>query len=327
MLAFDAEYTSLLYEYLEAQGLSAESILGESWTPATRISATRWQEMLLCAAHASGQPAFGIHIANSVKLRHLGVIGYLLMSCANPLEALQRTQRFNVLISGVNPMQVAIEADQLVVSWPLLHGWCGQLQDEMGLATAVQLCRILSGVHQLVTRVDFVAPYPDSIEPYESFFGCEVRFGQDMPRLVTSIDNLSLPILGADTGLCMLLDEQAERRLQQLAPVDLEMQQLRQQLLQLIREGRPRLADLAAHSGVSIRALQRRLARRGSSFQSLLEETRTHLATQYLADTRLALHEVAELLGYADQATFTRAFSQWENCSPGSWRQLHLANL
>ncbi|MEK6789753.1 MAG: AraC family transcriptional regulator ligand-binding domain-containing protein [Pseudomonadota bacterium] len=323
MLAFDANYASLLYEHLDAQGLNPVAVLGEPLPG--RISAEHWQRMLTRAAHAGGEPAFGVRIVERLQLHHLGVVGYLLMSCANAMEVLQRALRYRVLLAGVNPLQVNIESDQVILSWPLLHGWCGQLQDEMGLATVVQLGRMLSGQHHGPTRVDFVGPSPVSLEPYERFFGCEVRFGQDMPRLVGPLSYLSMPVLGADATLCALLDAQAEVHLQQMMPLDAELQRMRQQLLQLIRDGQPRLAALAACNELSVRALQRRLAAQGSSFQNLLEETRMHLAEQYLADARLPLTDVALLLGYSDQSTFTRAFSQAKACSPRAWRQLRLS--
>lgn len=323
MLPFDSDYAALLHEYLDAQGFDPVSVLGDSLPQSGRISAERWQDMLAHAAIACGEAAFGLRVGESFQLRHLGVIGYLLMSCATSLEVLQRAQRFKMLISGVNPMQVDVESDQLLLSWPLLHGWCGQLQDEMGLAIAVQLSRILFGANEKLTRVDFVGATPDVLEPYQSFFNCEVRFGQPMPRLILPLSHLSLPVLGADAGLRHLLDIQAEQRLQQLMPVDADMQQLRQQLLQLIRDGQPRLAALAAYSGLSVRALQRRFEARNSSFQVFLEDTRKHLSEQYLIDSRLSLSDVADLLGYADQSTFTRAFSQWKGCSPGTWRHAH----
>lgn len=325
MLAFDSNYAALLYEHLDAQGLDPVAVLGQPLPLAERISAEHWQDMLTRAAHACGDPAFGVHVIECMQLRHLGVVGYLLMSCANVMEVLQRALRYRVLIAGVNPLQVNMEPDQVILSWPLLHGWCGQLQDEMGLATVVQLGRMLSGRYHLSTRVDFVGPAPESLEPYERFFGCEVRFGQDMPRLVAPLSYLSMPVLGADATLCALLDAQAEVHLQQMMPLGTELQQMRQQLLQLIRDGQPKLAALAACSGLGVRSLQRRLAAHRSSFQSLLEETRIHLAEQYLADSRLSLVDVASLLGYADQSTFTRAFSQWKACSPHVWRQLRMS--
>jgi len=41
----------------------------------------------------------------------------------------------------------------------------------------------------------------------------------------------------------------------------------------------------------------------------------------HLADPRLTLGEVSELLGYTEQSAFSRAFKRWSGVSPLQWRQ------
>ena len=68
------------------------------------------------------------------------------------------------------------------------------------------------------------------------------------------------------------------------------------------------------------RTLQRRLKEEGSSFQELLDHTRRELARSYLADSRRALGQVADSLGFADQSNFFRACRRWFGVSPGQYR-------
>lgn len=317
----DATYVTLLHEHLRSRGVAPEPLIGAPAPAGSRIPASTWQAMLEKGAAATGETAFGLRVAQHVALRHLGVVGYLVLSCSTAMEALQRGQRYHVLVSEMNPMQVRFHGGELEMSWPLQHGWSGQLWDELGLATVIRLIQVLTGTAAKATRVDFVAPTPADVDVYREFFGGEVRFGQPMPALSFPSRYLSLPLPRADAGLFALLDAQAEQKLQQLSPLSPELQRLRQQLLQLIREGRTRLEDLASVNGLGLRALQRRLAAQGSSFQQLLDDTRRHLAEQYLADSRLELHEVAALLGYTEQSSFTRAFQQWTGETPGKWRR------
>jgi AraC-like DNA-binding protein len=44
-------------------------------------------------------------------------------------------------------------------------------------------------------------------------------------------------------------------------------------------------------------------------------------AQEYLRDTRLALADIAGLLGYSEQSAFNRAFRQWTGMTPAKWRQ------
>lgn len=323
MTPYETDVVALLSDFLKERGHDPETVLGLPASTTAHTGLLQWQSLLQRSERACPLPAFGVQLAEHLQLKHLGIVGYLLMSSANALDALQRAQRYQLLFAGLNPMQLSVEGDQLVMSWPLLNGWGGQLQDELGLALVVQLCRMVLGIRGSLTQVDFVGPKPDQTAIYEQFFACPVQFEQPIPRLIAPLHQVFLPVVGTDAQLCASLDAQAEQRLQQLMPLVHELQTLRQQLLQLIRDGKPRISALAALSGVHVRAMQRSLAAHGTSFQQLLEETRGHLAEQYLADARLTLADIADLLAYADQTAFTRAFRSWRGCAPGVWRQQH----
>jgi AraC-like DNA-binding protein len=79
-------------------------------------------------------------------------------------------------------------------------------------------------------------------------------------------------------------------------------------------------ASWPATWGLSARTLQRRLAEEGQPFQTLLDATRRELAAQYLRDPALSLTEIAFLLGYAEQSSFTHAFRAWQGQAPQQWR-------
>ncbi|HEX4938830.1 MAG TPA: helix-turn-helix transcriptional regulator, partial [Candidatus Kapabacteria bacterium] len=92
------------------------------------------------------------------------------------------------------------------------------------------------------------------------------------------------------------------------------------EIVRRLKNGEPRRAEIAASIHVSERTLQRRLREENISFQELLNDARRELAQQYLADTRLTLAEVADLLGFGDQSNFFRASKRWFGVSPGQYR-------
>jgi len=65
----------------------------------------------------------------------------------------------------------------------------------------------------------------------------------------------------------------------------------------------------------------RRLAERGQPFRQLRESALRELAELHLADPRLTLADVSELLGYTEQSAFSRAFKRWSGQSPLAWRR------
>src|SRR5690606_9888692 len=86
-------------------------------------------------------------------------------------------------------------------------------------------------------------------------------------------------------------------------------------------EGYPSPAQLAEMLHMTPRTFRRRLQEQGLSYQQLLEEARQRDSRTLLARDDLEIRRIAELLGYADPANFTRAFRNWTGMSPRSWRK------
>lgn len=69
------------------------------------------------------------------------------------------------------------------------------------------------------------------------------------------------------------------------------------------------------------RTLQRRLRAEGARFDDLLDTQRKTWARELMAQRSLALADIAQLLGFADQWVLTRACQRWFGDSPRRLRQ------
>lgn len=72
--------------------------------------------------------------------------------------------------------------------------------------------------------------------------------------------------------------------------------------------------------GVSVRTIQRRLAKDRTTYRNVLERTRAAMAGELLETTDATIKELAAQLGYVDQGNFTRAFRRWAGVSPRDYR-------
>jgi AraC-like DNA-binding protein len=70
--------------------------------------------------------------------------------------------------------------------------------------------------------------------------------------------------------------------------------------------------------------LYRYLNQYQTNFESLLEATRKKIAVKLLKNKKLMIIEVANQVGYDDQANFTRAFKRWYGITPGRWRRINI---
>ena len=91
-------------------------------------------------------------------------------------------------------------------------------------------------------------------------------------------------------------------------------------LRQRVTRGDTSLSGVAAALGVTPHALSRRLTETGCTFQELVSEIRHETARQLLEQTSMPVGRIAELLGYTDQASFTRAFRDRAGMPPNAWR-------
>ena len=81
----------------------------------------------------------------------------------------------------------------------------------------------------------------------------------------------------------------------------------------------PSLEDFAWRFNVSSRTLHRLLSDEGYSFRSLLREVKMVRAKQLFKKSQISVTEVADILGYADTANFTKAFKTTYGETPKSY--------
>ena len=85
-----------------------------------------------------------------------------------------------------------------------------------------------------------------------------------------------------------------------------------------------RLSDVADQVYVSQWHLSKLLnGHLGQTFYDLLNAERMRRAKELLENPALRISEIAERVGYADTAHFSRVFKKLEGISPGEWRNLH----
>jgi len=98
---------------------------------------------------------------------------------------------------------------------------------------------------------------------------------------------------------------------------------VRRTIVILMGDGRgsPDIEVVASTIGVSVRTLQRRLHRLGTSYAGVARQVRRDAALQLLKNRQRTIGEIARKLGYADHPHFTRAFLGWMGVTPREFRR------
>ena len=85
--------------------------------------------------------------------------------------------------------------------------------------------------------------------------------------------------------------------------------------------GRASIESTAHTLGINLRTLQRRLKLANTSYSELLERVRAQQVSKHLANRRLRLTDVADVLGYSSLGAFTRWYSDHFKETPSAARK------
>jgi AraC-like DNA-binding protein len=267
-------------------------------------------------------PALGLHLGTAVRAREFGLVGYTLAYSPTLGAALQRLTRYDRLLSDT--LVVTLEG-QAAATWvrlavePALHAFRPAV--DFRLAALLAVCRDITAAPITPLTVQFPYRRPADVRAYEQFYRAPLAFGALTSAFLLRNDDLARPVVAADATLTGYLDRLAAQSLAALGGEDTLRVRVRQVLWAALSAGVPALEEVGRVVGLSPRTLQRRLREEGTTFTAVLTDLRQDLARPLLRDGRLAVAEVAFLLGYEDPSAFHRAFRRWAKLSPRAFRR------
>lgn len=139
--------------------------------------------------------------------------------------------------------------------------------------------------------------------------------------LVFDTSLLDATSIDTDDALLQRLQPLAEQMLTTLSARPQSGQTMREMTSKLIQGGSACIEDVAKALTVSPRTLQRRLEAEGTSFGEVWDESRRQVACKHLRNPKIAIKEVAYMLGFSEPSTFYRAFRRWTGATPMDYRR------
>jgi AraC-like DNA-binding protein len=278
------------------------------------------------AAETSGNQAIGLVAAQTFRPAALSVLGYSMMSSPNLHGAMQRSIRYSGSISSATTASLNKTAEGYRFAFHIMTGVIDiQRQNhEYIVMSMLKFFRWLAGQDLKPVRVEFKHSIPADLPLYQAAFDCALQFESEYVALVFSESDIERPLLTSNPQLVAVHDRAAEQSILQLGKSE-TTQRVRQLIVKAIPDGEPTRDDIAGKMGVSSRSLQRRLQDEGLTFHEVLDDVRRNLAEGYLGDEKISLADVASLLGFSDQSSFTRAARRWFDAAPSKVRAELLA--
>ena len=315
-----------IWRALQHRGIDAESVFGAVGLaeragndPLDRITSEKTTALYSACVEATQDPYFGLSVAQFLQPSNIHALGHGLLASRTLLDACLRFQRNFALASQSASPRVEQTGTEVSLRFRHLVSVCGESEDAC-LAFVIKLMRVLDPTAVNPVRVEFrhACPSPGA-GPYEQLFGVVPRFGQDETALVWPIAAMTRQLLGDCPELAQFNDKLAAEYIARLDLKDV-VARVRAMVISLMPSGRCSKGEVARALHMSPATLQSKLAKRGTSFNSLLDATRLEVALSCLSRRALSVTEVASRLGFADTSNFARAFKRWTGTSPSTHR-------
>lgn len=191
---------------------------------------------------------------------------------------------------------------------------------ELRVSVLVEYVRVLTdfAYPDLVAKVCFQHEPKALVALYEKELKCPVEFNQPFNGLVFSREYLNKPLFTPDEQLKAVLFSKIQGALAAGS------NELSDRISEIIRKSLPSPANqsyVASQLGTSISSIKRHLANKGTTYQQVVDKTKSDLAKKMLVETKKTIEEIAEELAFSSLSSFSQAFRRIQGVSPSVYRR------
>lgn len=296
---------------------------GDLEDPVSEMNLSQYCQMFELAAHRTGNDNIGLQFGQHFQPKQLGMIGYAAISSPTLSAALKN-------------MEILFPAHQGQTSFGLLQDdgilWlCYRIFDprianrrqdaELSLGMFCNVFKAALGPDWRPLEVRFEHARPDGWSEHERLFDAPVQFGRRTNAIAFRRADLDARMPTRDPYLFSVVRAFLQSRLQhEQDPTDFASV-VRNEIKLQLGNAEPSIDQIAGVLGLTGQDFQRRLRRKGLSFNEILRAARHELALHYLEDMEMPLTEIAYNLGYSELSAFSRAFRSWTGMSPQRYRR------
>ena len=315
---------------LENLGFSSERVVEKAGVPLWQyheshalVPGSHFYSLVGQAAESLGVEDFGYLIAKHTSITALESFGQQIGQSLTVYEAVKKMGRLYAQMSSIDRFWSVEDGEGL---WFLRKrvqaaDRAGRQQVELGaLHYMIQTVRLGAGPDWAPEKICLEAKSFSAMNRLSDFGSAAIceRQGVSGFLIPRSLFARSIPAERSST-----LPHNVTKLFSEAPPSEFH-ESLRRVVRSYLSFGHPRIEEIADVAGMSVRALQRRLAEDGLTYKRIVDEARFQASADLLCDPNVKLIEVAHDLGYSDQANFNRAFRRWAGIPPSEYRlQLH----
>lgn len=295
-------------------------------TASARLPVTQLLDLYRIADKVTSNPDLGLNVGRIIFFQGLNLELYMTTICRNLKEYLNVIPSVIKLRGDLGRVLIKPEGEYIRLEWHPLDSSTNTLRylsDEM-LSSSARIVGAICSRPVSVYAAELCYSEPNNLDLLRQSFGSRLSFDATVSCLYFRRECLGFPLinLGYELGVEF---EAAPRSLlaqevDQPFGDDSFLADLGMVMRRLLPSGSLSIDLVSTEMAISRRTLQRRLTAKNTSFKCLLQNLREELSVHYLADPRLSITEIAFLLGYSDQASFSNAFRGWCGSPPSDYR-------
>jgi len=265
-------------------------------------------------------PCFGLKAAGCWHPSDLNALGYAWLASSSLRTALQRLSRYSRMLSEGLEIILEDKKEELVV-YIHYRNFVENIhvRNDMNMAILLDMCRMNYGATLTPVKVTFTHKEFTCSKQYRDYFSCPVIFNSQVDSLTLEKEVADQKLLSSNPHLAQINDQIIISYLAHLESSDIT-HRVKKNILEQLPSGDISREKIAKDMGLSVRGLQRKLQDQGTSYHTILKQTREELAKKYIEGTNNSMTEIAFLLGFSESSVFSRAFKRWTGVSPLSWR-------
>jgi AraC-like DNA-binding protein len=284
------------------------------------VSSHKVAQLHKVAVEQAGDPALGIRLGQYIALSDL-TIGDILMKSQSLAIGIDALMAHSAMVSESGRFELVDSNDDMARLSFIPH--------ENIIFSCYQKDMVFAAIESWIVNI-----FPDAKEDMKYFYaGDNIKAIEHDGLLVSPIYAAQDSYLEISNTLMVRINPSADevlfeqnlvqarkvisKRIQRLELYAAVRSAIKECLLQRCATQE----NVANQLNLSIRNLQRRLKEAGTTYQSILDDSREALALNLIKDLEIPLYEISFLVGFTEPSAFYKAFRRWTGKRPGDYRQ------
>ncbi|HEY1092591.1 MAG TPA: AraC family transcriptional regulator ligand-binding domain-containing protein [Burkholderiaceae bacterium] len=324
-----ARYLALLLDWMRAQGVDVEGLLGLAGLGAERfekadetLSPEEVNALVVAARQFSGRTDFAFELGRLIKLNSHDILGYGMLSCSTADQVMRLVTQYYPLMT-----------EMFTLRYLRRHGGGGEAIYSPTIAMPIELLHFYLEVIAVTHQNQFAQLLGEDCDPYDIYISmpppphlshylslAPARFHFDEGQMCGVVVRMSAGILDkplrmADPRVVQQVAERCDALQRPLSPTS----GWGEYVTMLLRESNGAqftLDDIARRLRLSVRTIDRNLRKEGLQFREIAQRVRIEQARELLAESGATVTSVAERLGFSNSSNFSRAFKRLTGQTP-----------